>query len=183
METRGRRRESRRIRDRRLILFFYLCTARLSDLNMPKIVLTYAISAFVIFFSSSLFTGGLDIATHDTYFVIDSTMATTLIATTFLAFALTIWILHAFSKPLSSWLSWTHFGITIVSLLALVIIQYWTTGVQAKHSSFWDVEEYNPEIMNINDWVTIIALIIVFAQTLFVTNIVRALVLKNPPKR
>lgn len=183
METRSGGRESRGIRHRRLTLFSYLCSAHLSDLNMPKIVLTYAISAFVIFFSSSFFSGAVDISIHDTYFVIDSDLIITLIAVTFIGFALTNWLLHAFSKPLSPWLSWTHFGLTIVSLLAFVVIHYWTISVRNKqYNSLWDVGEYNPDTMKVNDWVTIIAIILVLSQILFVINIVRAFVLKKRPK-
>lgn len=149
--------------------------------QMPKIVLTYGLTAVIILLTSLFIGGSLDIALHDTYFVIAKVHLIITIALLFVLFTLITWGINKISRRLSSVLNWLHYGLTIVSLVTIVVLTNKIaiqTATYKNYSVFDEIEEYEAQ-MSINEWLAIIGVILILSQLLFLINVIRAFIVKR----
>lgn len=148
---------------------------------MPKIVLTHGLTAVIILLTSLFISGSLDIALHDTYIVIAKSHIIIAIALLFVLFTLITWGINKISRRLSSALNWLHYGLTIISLVIIVVLTNKITSQPATYgdySVFDEIEEYEAQ-MSINEWLAIIGVILILSQLLFLINIIRAFIVKR----
>lgn len=149
--------------------------------QMPRIVLTYGLTAIMIFLTSLFVSGSLDIALHDTYFVISKVHIIIVIALLFVLFTLITWGINKISRKLSSALNWLHYGLTIISLVIIVVLMNKITSQPATYRDYsvlGEIEEYEAQ-MSINEWLAIIGVILILSQLLFLINIIRAFIVKK----
>lgn len=149
--------------------------------QMPRIVLTYGITALIILLTSLFVKGSIDIALHDTYFVIAKVYIIIVIALLFVLFTLTTWGINKMSRRLSSALNWLHYGLTMLSLVTIVVLMNKVTSPPSTYrdySVYDDIENYESQ-MSINEWLAIIGVVLIISQLLFLINIIRAFIIKR----
>lgn len=148
---------------------------------MPRIVLTYGLTALIILLTSLFISGSLDIALHDTYFVIAKVHIIIAIGLLFVLFTLTTWGIDKIGRRLSSMLNRLHYGLTIISLVIIIMLTNKLTSQPATYrdySVFDEIEEYEAQ-MSINEWLAIIGVILILSQLLFLINVIRAFIVKR----
>ena len=137
--------------------------------QMPRIVLTYGFTALIIVLTSFFVRDSLDIALHDTYFVIAKVHITIAIALLFLIFTLTTWGIDKIGRRLSSMLNWLHYGLTTICLVIIIVL---TQKLSIQPTTYRDYSvlnefaEYESSIA-INEWHAIILVILISSQLLF----------------
>ena len=149
--------------------------------QMPRIVLTYGLTALIVLVSSLFISGSIDIAIHDTYVVIAKVHVVLAIALLFVFFSLTIWGIHKISRRLSSVLNWFHYGLTTISLAIIAVLMNELISqppIYRDYSVFDEIEEYEAQT-SVNEWLAIIGVIFIFSQLLFLINIIRAFIVKK----
>lgn len=143
--------------------------------------MTYGLTAIILFIASFFINGSLDISMHDTYYVISNTLLIVMMAFLFFVFALITWGVNKISRRLSPILNWLHYGIT---LSCFVIIGLFTMSMISQPNTFKDysvfdeIEEYESSI-SINEWLSIVVVILILSQLLFFINVSRAFIVKK----
>ena len=148
---------------------------------IPKIVLTYGLTAVILLLTSFFVNGSLDIALHDTYFVISKSQIIIAIALLFVIFTLITWGINKMSRSLSSVLNWLHYGLTMISFVIIVVLINKITSqpiTYRDYSAFYEIKEYEVQ-MSINEWLSIIGVILILSQLLFLINIIRSFIVKR----
>jgi cytochrome c oxidase subunit 1 len=148
---------------------------------MPRIVSIYGLTALIILLTSFLVSGSLDIALHDTYFVIANVHIVLVIGLLFVLFTLIVWGINKTSRRLSSVLNWLHYSITTISLVIIAVFTNKLTSqttTYRDYSVFDEIENYKSQ-MSINEWLAIILVILILGQVLFLINIIRAFIVKK----
>ena len=149
--------------------------------QIPKIVLTYAATALLILLTSLFTSGSLDIAMHDTYFVVAKIHIIIALGLLFMFFALVTWGIYYQSRRLSTVLNWLHYGLTILSLVVIVVLTNNLTSqttTYRDYSVYDEIENYESQ-MSMNEWLAIILVILILSQSLFLINIIRAFIVKR----
>lgn len=149
--------------------------------QMPKIVLTHGLTAVIILLTSLFISGSLDIALHDTYFVIAKAHIIIAISLLFVLFTLITWGINKISRRLSPTLNWLHYGLTTICLVIIILITNKLTSQPATYRDYSvlnEFEEYESS-MAINEWLAIILVILILSQVLFLINIIRAFIVKR----
>lgn len=149
--------------------------------QMPRIVLTYGLTALIILLTSFFVSGSLDIAMHYTYFVIAKVHITIAIALLFVLFTLTSWGIYKIGRRLSSMLNWLHNGLTTICLVIIIVLTHKLTSQPATYRDYSvlnEFEEYESS-MATNEWLAIILVILILSQVLFLINIIRAFIVKR----
>lgn len=149
--------------------------------EMPRIELTYGLTALIILLTSFFISGTLDISMHNTYFVIAKVHITIAIALLFVLFTLISWGIYKIGRSLSSMLNWLHYGLTTICLIIIIALTHKLTSQPATYSDysvFNEFEEYESN-MAINEWLAIILVILILSQVLFLINIIRAFIVKR----
>ena len=124
-----------------------------------KIQFLYFLNALIFCFASLFTTDSIDISLHDTYFVIPTSYILLLLAIPFVVFAITVILMVAIHRPLNIWLSLFHYLITSIGIAYLCF---------PKSNS----------LSSINEWITIVVILILLAQILFIVNVIRSFVMK-----
>ncbi len=149
--------------------------------EMPRIELTYRLTALIILLTSFFISGTLDISMHNTYFVIAKVHITIAIAILYVLFSLISWGIYKIGRSLSSMLNWLHYGLTTICLIIIIALTHKLTSQPATYSDysvFNEFEEYESN-MAINEWLAIILVILILSQVLFLINIIRAFIVKR----
>lgn len=149
--------------------------------QIPRIVLTYGLTAVIILLTSLFTSGSLDIAMHDTYFVISKIQIVIALGLLFIFFALVTWGIYFLLRRLSSVLNWLHYGITILSLAIVAVLTNYLASQNTtyrEYSVYDEIENYEHQ-MSMNEWLTAIGVILVLSQSLFIINIIRAFIVKR----
>lgn len=149
--------------------------------QMPRIAVTYGITALIILLTSLFVSGSLDIAIHDTYFVIAKVHIIIAVALLFVLFTLTTWGINKISRRLSPTLNWLHYGLTTICVVIIIALTHKLTNQPATYSDYSalnEFEEYESS-MAINEWLAITLVILILSQVLFLTNIIRAFIVKR----
>lgn len=131
-----------------------------------NIVLAHGITS-LFFLGISLFSpGSVDIAVHDTYYVMSTTFVLIIIAALFALFTFILIGIYEMSRPLSPILNWVHFGLTLGPLVIIILVGFELVNTRA--------------ITSINEWLAILILVIVLSQLVFIANLIRSFLLKKP---
>lgn len=149
--------------------------------QMPKIVLTYGLTAFIFLLTSFFVNGRLDIAMHDTYVAIAQAHIIIAIALLFVLFTLTTWGMNKISRSLSPLLNWLHYGLTTICLVTIIALNNKLTSHPATHRDYNVLnqhEEYESS-MAMNEWLALIFVIFILSQVLFLMNMIRAFIVKR----
>lgn len=148
---------------------------------MPKIVLAYWLTAFLLFIASFFKGDSLDIAIHETYLVIGNDQLFVLTGILFSIFGLIAWWIDKTSKRLSSVLGWLHYGFTTISLALVTMLANKLksqSSVYRDYSVFNEIEEYESQ-ESTSEWLVVIGAVLILSQLLLLINIVRAFVIKR----
>lgn len=148
---------------------------------MPRIVLTYGLTALIILLTSFFVSGSLDIAMHDTYFVIAKNHIIIAIALLFMLFTLTTWGINKISRRLSPTLNWLHYGLTTICLVIVIALTHKLTSQPTTYRDYSALNEFKEyeSSMTINEWLSIILVILILSQALFLINIISAFIVKG----
>lgn len=148
---------------------------------MPKIVLTYGLTAFIFLVTSFFVNGSIDIAMHDTYVVIAQAHIMITIALLFVLFTLITWGMNKISRSLSPILNWLHYGLTTICLVSIIALTNKLTSQPATHNNYSVLNEFEKYKSNIamNEWLALILVIFILSQVLFLMNIIRAFIVKR----
>lgn len=150
-------------------------------IKTPKIVLCYGITAITSFIACFFISGSLDISMRDTYFVISNAHITLMIALLFTLFTLISWGYNKNHSPLSPILNWLHFGLTLFSFIVIAVLTNSTTSQSNPYEDYsvLDTASQNETQMTNDDWLAVFILILIIAQLMFATNIIRAFLIKR----
>lgn len=149
--------------------------------QMPRIIVTHGMTALIILLTSLFTSGSLDIAMHDTYFVVSNDQLIIATYLLFSLFALITWGINKMSRQLSSLLNWLHYSFTIICLVIIVVFTNKLTSQPATYrdySVFDEIDKYESQ-MSMNEWFAIIGVILILNQFLFLINIIRAFIVKK----
>lgn len=120
-----------------------------------------------------------DIHLHDTYFVI----AVRFILLIFAVFTIVVWGIYSLTNKLllSSIFTWIHIAITIITVVTLVSVIFWSGIVPgpALPRRYVDWSEFDA-FATINRLVAITAIVLLFSPLLYIINLVLGLLLKKP---
>lgn len=120
----------------------------------------------LVFIGIGLFIqGSIDIAVHDTYYVVSNSIVMILIALLFALFALILFGIHKMAKQLSPILNWVHFGLTLGPLIIIVLVGFELVDARA--------------ITSVNEWIAILILVLALSQLVFIANIIQSFLLKK----
>lgn len=144
------------------------------------------LAAVICFLSALIFRSNdaLDIAVHDTYYVIANTHLIFFTGLSFLVFYCIYVLLNHFRRKTIRILDHLHTWISILSLLGFWICSSMVFVSPPKR--YYDYSIYNEFdrtsvdfLMDINIFITILALAFVIAQVIFLINVFIALLRKN----
>lgn len=150
-------------------------------IEFPKIVFAYGLTAIIFLVFGIFSEGNYDIAIDDTYIVIAKFQINILIAVLFGFFTIVSWTINAIYRRLSPILNWIHFGITASGIVFIKLMMY---DLAAHSNSFKDYSvfeefnEYESEI-SINIWISIIFILLIVIQLLFISNVIRSFLIKR----
>jgi len=149
---------------------------------MPKITLTYGLTAGMFLMASLLASDALlDIGMHDTYFVVSYTHILTGLGILFLLFTLVTWGISKLARRLSPVLNWLHYGLTMICLLIIVVLIYKLNSnnfINGDYSVYEVFDKYDSQT-TMTDWIGKTGFIFILSQLLFIVNIIRAFVVKG----
>lgn len=147
---------------------------------MPKIVYTYGITAMGLFIMSFFVSGGLDIASHDSYLVMSNAQVVSMLGMVFAVFGVITWAITKIGRRLSTFLSWMHYGITVACLLIMTIALRPSTQPKnyEDYSEMGNLEEIQSSNI-VNEWLAIVLLTLILSQLLFVINMIRSFIVKK----
>lgn len=148
-------------------------------MRVNTLVLHFAIGSMVMLILSRIIAttfgnSALDIALHDSYFVIAHSHILALCSLLFFVFAL---VYFAYPKVLGRELNRTlgllHFWITFagISMLLIPVHALAMTGVPRRYYSYEDFDRFN-HFQRMNEIVSLIAILVFLAQFLFLINLV-----------
>ena len=150
--------------------------------QMPKITLTYGLTAGMFLMASLLASDALlDIGMHDTYFVVSYTHILTGLGILFLLFTLVTWGISKLARRLSPVLNWLHYGLTMICLLIIVVLIYKLNSnnfINGDYSVYEVFDKYDSQT-TMTDWIGKTGFIFILSQLLFIVNIIRAFVVKG----
>lgn len=149
--------------------------------HIPRIAATHGITSLLLLATSLFTSGSADIAVHDTYFVISHNHVLILIALLYVVFGLITWGMHKLSRRLSTVLNWLHYLITSLCLLLIFVLLTTTTTLPSTYSDYSVLKENasSPSMMDLNVWLTILGICLIFSQLLLVANVIRGFFLKK----
>ncbi len=137
----------------------------------------YGLVGIILFVIGVVSTESIDIAIHDTYFVVGNSQVFFVLTFFFFIFALTIWLFQKIKRPLSVRLMQIHFFVSVISILvAIVLFQYTNSLSNTQIYTDFSVADNSNDSFAILGWITIVLLVGLFAQFIFVFNVIRALV-------
>lgn len=145
---------------------------------MKIAIVSYFVIAVKLLISSFFVTGALDIATHDTYWVIASSHVFLFGAFLFCLFGVITLALDRSKRRSSPWLIWIHLILSILFPVFISIVPNYSPAKTFTDYSVYDEVETLPSF-DWNSLIVILGILFVIAQFLFVVNLVRALLLKR----
>jgi heme/copper-type cytochrome/quinol oxidase subunit 1 len=145
---------------------------------MKIAIVSYFIIAVTLLISSFFVTGALDIATHDTYWVIASSHVFLFGAFLFFLFGVITLALHRLKHRSSPWLVWIHLVLSILFPIFISVVPSYSPSKTFNNYSVYDEVETVPSF-DWNSLIVILGVLFVIAQFLFVVNLVRAIFLKR----
>lgn len=149
--------------------------------RIPRIAATHGITALLLLATSLFTNGSVDIAVHDTYFVISHNHVLILIALLYVVFGLITWGMHQLSRRLSPVLNWLHYLITSLSLLLIFVLITTATTQPSSYIDYSVLKENaaSPSMIDLNVWVTLLGICFILGQLLLVANVIRGFFLKK----
>lgn len=136
------------------------------------LIFIYGITALCFVVSSFFVSGSLDIAFHDTYLVIAHTQILLALALYFAILTLVYRIIFAAGKTMNSLVTWSHYGISMLSFLVMALMTKFavkTTETYRDYSVLDDVLRHESEI-SVNEWLTVVVIVFTLSQiTLILT--------------
>lgn len=138
----------------------------------------------VVFIILSLFSfGALDIAIHDSYFVIDHQLIIIGIAIIYFVFATIAWFFCKIKRPLNRILSLIHFWITTIGILVQFLIHYFSIITISKiaaddYYTSGDVANYTV-LEDFNTWIAFGMIVLLIGQFVFLATMAKSIFAKK----
>lgn len=137
----------------------------------------YGLIGVILLVIGLVSTESIDIAVHDTYFVVGNSQVFFVLTFFFFIFALIVWLFQKIKRPLSVRLMQIHFFVSVISILvAVVLFQYTNSLSNTQIYTDYSVTDSSNDSFVILGWATIIMLVGLLAQLIFVFNVIRSLV-------
>ena len=139
---------------------------------------------FALLLLLSLFQPGgatIDLHLYDTYFVI----AISFILMTFAGFIILLWGIYELTNKflLSIIITWIHVAITIFAVVTLVAIPFWDgMRLYPRPRRYVDYSEFD-SFQWLNSFIAAVAMAFLFAQLLFIVNLLGGLIRKLLDRR
>jgi len=148
-------------------------------LEIPGKVWMYVIPGMVCFLLSLFATDALDIAIHDTYFVIAFSQVLGIAGYFYLCCAAIILGIRVSKRKWSPWLHWIHYVVCVPGFIVTAILCVWASDAHEPYRDYSvadEVQSYNQEsaIMLL---ITALCVMFLLVQLLFLVNVIRAFVL------
>ena len=119
----------------------------------------------------------IDIAVHDTYYVIDQIVFFYIYIFIFLVSGGLSWLFHKMNRPMFKSLFWIHYGCTIPGIIFIAIFDNPITKVPERYHDSTVYEEFDKAsgTSDPNFWITIIFILIVLGFIAFLLNLILAI--------
>jgi heme/copper-type cytochrome/quinol oxidase subunit 1 len=136
--------------------------------------------AVVIFISLCFFNSEtIDVAIHDTYFVIPTWFINLLIALLFFLFAVVSWIMRRIQKPLNKTMTFIHLILTFVACLTISLSLNKVIEQPTKYLDSTVQSELENSMTSVaNFYISLSLLLIILATGLYIFNVVKSLFYK-----
>lgn len=140
----------------------------------------YGLTGIILLLLGFISTGTIDIVQHDTYYVIANSHVYFVLALLFWIFAVVAFLLIKGKRKFNNTLFYIHYLLSVVGIITLIILLNFPVVESMNHDySVYGEFETTTWSEQKNSWISLIIVIVLFAQLLFVFNLFRSLVRKK----
>jgi len=115
----------------------------------------------------------LDFNIHDSYYVISRGVISILISLFFGIIGLGYWLMQKANKKLSKWMNWIHIFLTFGGIISITLIPHVFKSSTASEFSLFD------DLSRQYIAATILVVLVIFSQLIYLTNLIIGLFNKN----